>query len=174
MRLRCFTDIITRTPGIDKFRRDNRHTEVILPQHRQLQPVAHKIIAIAFAEPSIDDAHSPMTDTVQAHPYVSGQELIAMLRNLKHPKSDGCGDEKNSFLSFTRVALQRRHVKRRVACELARHERQKFISLSDFLSEFRKPFFFSLPPLSIFPTAAISGCIQQAGMKSHHFLERFW
>lgn len=159
MRLRCFTDIITRTPSIDKFRRDNRHAKVILPQHRQLQPIAHKIIAIALAEPSIDDAHGPMTDTVQAHPYMSGQELIAMLRNLKRSKSDGRSDEKNSFLSFTRIALQRCHVKRRVACELARHQRQKFISLPDFLSEFRKPFFFGLPPLSIFPTAAISGCI---------------
>ncbi|KIL90298.1 hypothetical protein FAVG1_06028 [Fusarium avenaceum] len=159
MRLRCFTDIITRTPSIDKFRRDNRYAKVILPQHCQLQPIAHEIIAIAFAEPSIDDAHSPMTDTVQAHPYVSGQELIAMLRDLEHPKSDRRSDEKNSFLSFTRIALQRRHVKRRVACELARHERQKFISLSDLLSEFRKPFFFGLTPLSFFPTAAISGCI---------------
>jgi hypothetical protein len=97
-----------------------------------------------------------------------------MLRNLEHPKSDGRSDEENSFLSFTRIALQRRHVKRRVACELARHQRQKFISLPDFLSEFRKPFLFGLTPLSIFPAAVISGCIQQAGMKSHHFLERFW
>lgn len=135
MRLPRLPNIVTTTPVPHRLALNLIHPKVIPPQHTQLQPITHQIIAPARAQAPVHHTHRPVTHTLQTHPHVPRQQLVRPLRELEAAKGDGRGDEEDGSGGGLRCVSQRLHLREGWAGDFGGDEVEERGFLADCFAE---------------------------------------